>query len=572
MAAPKREASPRLGITGRRVSGRNRALLQPGTILHENYCIERALGRGGQGSVYLAKELKLGGRRVAIKQTLLQGLSAADKAAAAQVFRQEAAILGDLDHPNLVDVKTYFEEGAAQYLVMAFIDGSSLEQMCPDRAEPPNVSQVIDWMITVAEVLTYLHEHDPPVIVRDLKPSNIMIDSRGRLRLIDFGIARVLHSGTETATFLKGAGTIGYAPMEQQGGGTTDARSDIYALGATGYRLLTAMIPPSSVALATGEAALTPPSVVNPHVPPALEAVLTKMMELRKNDRYASARTAAEALRALRETAPPTPTPSPAPRLQGVARFCHHCGVTLVPGGSTCSACGQAVDPFLHGRSAGSGGLPVQPQGPSSGGSGPPQGPSSGGSGPPQGGTPLTPVQGVALAGIVLLLAFGVWYTITHRDLPAPLPPSNPLASTASPSPSPSPAPSPTASPAASESSLPSPKPTGINGVWSGTLSGNDPNVDATFELEQGPNGTISGTFEWSSDLSGSCTRHLSGTYDAGNGVYLLHDDDITDLNIKGRVCRIEAYVLTLSGTRLEGTYTSASCHDQGRITLTRDE
>ncbi|NDD28891.1 MAG: hypothetical protein EB084_11560, partial [Proteobacteria bacterium] len=328
-------------------------MLQPGTELQRGYIIESVLGRGGMGAVYLARQSSLGGRKVAIKETVLPGAAAHDIAAATALFRKEAEILAGLEHPGLVDVKDYFEEGGSQFLVMQFIDGASLEEACTDRSRLPAVSDVLDWMIAVADVLTYLHEHQPPVIVRDLKPSNIMLDSRGVIRLIDFGIARVIDNRSETMTFLKGAGTVGYAPLEQMGEGSTDPRSDIYALGATMYRLITGTLPPSAVSIAAGEAATTPPSVLNPDVSPALESLLASMMALRKNDRLASAREALTALRRVRsgagpsaQTAPPVMTP----------RFCHQCGATLESGKGFCAKCGERVDTSL-----GSGGFPVVP-------------------------------------------------------------------------------------------------------------------------------------------------------------------------------------------------------------------
>jgi serine/threonine-protein kinase len=373
-------------------------MLEPGTTLQRGYVIEKVLGRGGMGAVYLARQASLGGRRVAIKEIVIPTQSPEERDQAVAQFQKEAEILASLEHPGLVDVKDYFEENGSQYLVMAFIDGSTLEEVCrPAPADPPPVAQVVDWMLAVCDVLAYLHEHEPPVIVRDLKPSNVMLDANGRIRVIDFGIARVFDDVSHTSTFLKGAGTVGFAPIEQHGGGTTDPRSDVYGLGATTYRLLTGMIAPGAVALVTGEATLTPPSVLNPRVTPPLEAVVLRMMSARKEDRYPTSRAAAEELRKARESLAPTGRPP-----VGVApRFCHNCGTTLVPGTPHCAKCGQALDPAVlggetaawqgppSGRPSGpapaAGSAPAPPSWQAGAASGPAPGPPGWGSGPASG-------------------------------------------------------------------------------------------------------------------------------------------------------------------------------------------
>ena len=287
-------------------------MLQPGAVLPRGYVVERVLGQGGMGSVYLAQQTQLG-RYVAIKETILQLPDPREQGLAREQFHREAEILASLEHPGLVDVKDYFEEGDAQYLVMAFIDGETLESVVNRTPGFIPVAQVIEWGCQVCDVLTYMHEHEPPVLIRDVKPANIMLDANGRLRLIDFGIARSCLPQEETVAILKGAGTIGFAPPEQFVGTPTDARSDVYSLGATLYSLLTREVPPWSVTLATGTEPLHAPSVFNPAVSRELDGIILGMMALRKEHRCPSAAAAKEALLGLMRAPHPPSLPSPVP-------------------------------------------------------------------------------------------------------------------------------------------------------------------------------------------------------------------------------------------------------------------
>jgi serine/threonine-protein kinase len=312
-------------------------VLQPGDELKRGYHIERILGQGGMGAVYLARHASLG-RRVAIKETVIAVDDPSDREAVMASFRREAEILASLEHPNLVDVKDYFEEGGSHFLVMSYIDGATLEEIASQAPQPLAVRQVLEWADPICDVLAYLHEHAPPILIRDLKPSNVMVDVKGRVKLIDFGIARIQEAGQQTVTFLKGAGTVGFAPVEQFGGSSTDTRSDIYALGATLYCLLTRSLPPWSMQIATGEAALLPPSRLNPSIPPALDAVLLKAMSLRREDRFQSV---SEMRLALRHGVPGESGAEPPVASAEVGhRFCMQCGVTLLPGAASCHQCG----------------------------------------------------------------------------------------------------------------------------------------------------------------------------------------------------------------------------------------
>lgn len=257
-----------------------------GTILSDRYTVDTVLGKGGMGAVYLARIEALDNKPVAIKQMELKGLSTQELEQAYEQFRREASFLANLDHPNLVSVTDFFSEGESHYLVMTYIEGETLQQKLKRRGRPFGSQQIIDWGKDLCSVLGYLHEQDPPVLFRDLKPSNIMVDKTGRLRLIDFGIARTGQQGTKTSTFLQGTGTAGYSPLEQYGGaGSTDVRSDIYSLGATLYHLATGRIPPDAVARVSQGAVPEPAHRFNPELSPDLDVVLQKCMGVRQGDR-----------------------------------------------------------------------------------------------------------------------------------------------------------------------------------------------------------------------------------------------------------------------------------------------
>jgi serine/threonine protein kinase len=242
------------------------------------------------GSVYLARQAMLGDREVALKQVRFDAFSDEDRDAAMQQFMREAQILAQLKHPNLVDVKDCFEENATVYLVMDYILGQNLEELLaahPDTPVPYDILQ--DWMEQLCEVLEYLHNRRPPIIFRDLKPANAMLDGSGVLHLIDFGIARVLEADSMDLAEMQG--TPGYAPIEQISvqGMIPDARTDIFALGATLYNLITRQFPGDFEEPDTEAPGYRP-------LPPSLAQVIGKMMEMRPDNRY---RTVAEARAAL---------------------------------------------------------------------------------------------------------------------------------------------------------------------------------------------------------------------------------------------------------------------------------
>ncbi len=211
-----------------------------GQILHDRYRIVRLLGQGGFGAVYRAWDTTLD-RPVALKENLETSLEAQRQ------FMREAKLLANLSHPNLPRVTDYFilpERG--QYLVMDFVEGEDLQEIQQRAGNSLPEATVLPWITQVCDALAYLHSQNPPVIHRDIKPANIRVTKDGKAMLVDFGIAKV-YDPQQSTTVGARAVTPGFSPHEQYGQGTTDARSDVYALGATLYFLLTGRQPTESI-------------------------------------------------------------------------------------------------------------------------------------------------------------------------------------------------------------------------------------------------------------------------------------------------------------------------------------
>jgi serine/threonine protein kinase len=205
------------------------------------YTIERLVAQGGMGAVYRAIDTRFN-RPCAVKEMLSEFHQDRERALALEWFKREATLLLDLNHPCIPRVRDFFDEGGRNYLVMDFIDGYTLAEklelegnvMGLNGARGITEPRARSWTRQICSVLAYLHRQDPPIIFRDLKPSNIMITKQDEIKLIDFGIARPFQSQTQATVIL----TLGYAPPEQLGG-RPEPRSDLYALGATVHRLLT---------------------------------------------------------------------------------------------------------------------------------------------------------------------------------------------------------------------------------------------------------------------------------------------------------------------------------------------
>lgn len=265
--------------------------MQPGEIIRKRYVIKQIIGRGGMGSIYLAEDNRLSGRVCALKEVVYgQELTDNIKAQGREQFYQEASVLARLDHPNLPKVSDHFTEHDRDYLVMDFVPGQDLKSlMQAARKEERHLalSEVLQWSSQIMDALAYLHSQDPPVIHRDIKPSNLKLTPNGLIKLVDFGLVKQMVPDEMTITVIQGRGTANYTPLEQYGGDTghTNPRSDIYALGATLYHLLTNVAPTEAKQRFLNPSSLVPPSQLNPDVDPSLEQSLLWALELHPDER-----------------------------------------------------------------------------------------------------------------------------------------------------------------------------------------------------------------------------------------------------------------------------------------------
>jgi len=212
------------------------------SILQSRYTIIQQLGSGGFGAVYKARDTRFKNRVVAIKEMISSANNPQDSKDEKEQFEHEAELLSELKHPSLPQIHDYFEELGRLYIVMEYIDGSTLESMLQKHKNlPPTL--VFKWIREVCNVLKYLHNQNPPIIFRDLKPANIMLTNKKdqEIKLIDFGIARVFKAGQSKDT--TAYGSTGYAAPEQYGKTQSTSATDVYALGATLHNLLTAQDP-----------------------------------------------------------------------------------------------------------------------------------------------------------------------------------------------------------------------------------------------------------------------------------------------------------------------------------------
>jgi serine/threonine protein kinase len=212
--------------------------LASGTLLQNRYLIQKLIGGGGMGVVYLAQDQRLANRSCAIKEMVDHIIDPEKRREANEYFAREADTLAQLRHPSIPAISDRFDQSNRHYLVMEYVEGRNLEEEMAALGHPLDEGVVIDIARQLCEVLSHLHNFTPPIVYRDMKPSNVMLTPRGKVMLIDFGIARLFKVASKGTMI----GTLGFAPPEQYQG-QVDPRSDIYSLGATLHYVLTGRDP-----------------------------------------------------------------------------------------------------------------------------------------------------------------------------------------------------------------------------------------------------------------------------------------------------------------------------------------
>ena len=346
-----------------------------GTILDGKFKIVQVLGEGGMGTVYKVEQVGKPGYIRAVKELLISPNTPADERnSAIERFDKEIDLLFNLKHPRIPSLILSFQERGNYYFVMEFVPGRSLEKILEDSKAQLDEDQVIKWMMQVCEALSYIHSRTPPIILRDLKPGNIMITPDGNVQLIDFGIARKFDPNKRTNT--ENLGTISYASPEHLGSITapgqkrsalnpgklvqTDARSDIYSLGATMYHLLTNHEPDPIQTPPTGSILAKNPRLrtvrIGNRVVCPVEQVIIKAMQQEPANRFQNA----EAMRvALQHCLPNGATPTTV-QIQASSPnatiivpvgelICPKCGYHNRPGAKFCKRDGQ---PLIQGATA----------------------------------------------------------------------------------------------------------------------------------------------------------------------------------------------------------------------------
>jgi len=269
--------------------------LQPGANLQNRYLIQGVLGVGGMGSVYKARDMHFPNvtKLVAVKEILNLASDPGMREIIVKTFEREANILATLNHPAIPKIYDYFTQGDHSFLVQEYIEGKDLEAHLNEATGMLDEDLVTEWAIQLCDVLSYLHNHQPePIVFRDMKPSNVMLDNHSHIRLIDFGIARGFTAG-QKGTMI---GTEGYSPPEQYRG-EAGPPGDLYALGATLHHLLTKQDPRLEPPFSFSE---RPVRKTNPAVSVELEAVINTALNYNPTERFPSAQSMKEALANMR--------------------------------------------------------------------------------------------------------------------------------------------------------------------------------------------------------------------------------------------------------------------------------
>ncbi|CAN5709767.1 hypothetical protein BH20ACI4_BH20ACI4_19990 [soil metagenome] len=342
------QTTPNIGVGD--TDGRKSPKLKPldeGTVLNGRYEIVRKIGGGGMGAVYLATDRNLGGILRAVKEMIQSYIEEEQQDKAISDFKRESMLLTSLDHTSIPTIYDYFydEKEGRFYLVMKYISGGDLVSRL--RAAPEgriNEETVVSWALQIADVLDYLHNRQPPIVYRDLKPANIMIDGNtGRTMLIDFGIARWINKEEKGVTAV---GTMGYAPPELFSG-KVGPSSDIYSLGSTMFHLLTGADPQSNPLLIFDFQKHPRPRQINPQLSDQIEKILMKMVEYNAEKRFASAAEVRdtltnhfENLKSGKATFGISKSPN-AVSFSEQSVFCGFCGQKIVATDMFCAFCGS---------------------------------------------------------------------------------------------------------------------------------------------------------------------------------------------------------------------------------------
>jgi eukaryotic-like serine/threonine-protein kinase len=246
-------------------------LMSVGATVQDRYLIQRVLGKGGFGATYLVEDLKLKGKRRALKEVpeLL-------------FDEQEVNLLSQMNHPSIPDIIDRFVNNGMVYLILEFGGRQTLGSECQRMGERMPLARLVPLMRQLCDALDYLHSQDPPIIHRDLKPDNILLDENDRIMLIDFGIAKESNEGT--TRMMARAASHGFSPPEQVLGTGTDERSDIYSFGATLYYVLTGKVPAAAHERVAGKELARPSSLV-PGLVPEFDDMLLSTLSLNINQR-----------------------------------------------------------------------------------------------------------------------------------------------------------------------------------------------------------------------------------------------------------------------------------------------
>ena len=348
--------TPNIGVEN--TDGKKGSKLKPldeGTVLNNRYEIVRKIGGGGMGAVYLASDKNLGGVLRAVKEMVQSYIEEVQQDKAVNDFKRESLLLTSLEHTAIPTIYDYFfdEKEARFYLVMKYISGGDLAGRLRSSSEGRVDEQTVtEWGIQIADVLDYLHNREPSIVYRDLKPANIMIDGNsGRLMLIDFGIARWINKEEKGVTAV---GTMGYAPPELFSG-NVEARSDIYSLGSTMFHLLTGADPQSNPLLIFDFQKNPRPRQINSQLSDQIERILMRSVEYSADKRFDSAAELKksleehlEKLKAGKVSFGVKETPA-SQTLSEQLVFCGFCGQKIVASDMFCAFCGAKQPLAQHG-------------------------------------------------------------------------------------------------------------------------------------------------------------------------------------------------------------------------------